>query len=135
MSFEHIQPDGLFNSEPLGFTQVVTSPPGKHIYLAGQVGMDADMKVVGEGDLGAQALQAVKNLELALSGAGATLDHLTHVRVYVTDLGPGSYPALGPALAKLKGSGKPPAQTLLGVQALAMPDLMIEIEGTAVIPG
>jgi len=135
MPLDHIQPDGLFAAAPLGFTQVVTSSPGTHVFLSGQVGMDADMKLVGADDLGAQAMQAMDNVERALAGAKASLDDLTHVRVYVVGLGPDSMRPLGPALARLAGSGKPPAQTLLGVQALAMPGLLIEIEGTAVVHG
>ncbi len=134
MPHEYIQPDGLFESQPLGFTQVVASAPGRQIFVSGQVGMDAHMKVVGEGDLATQATQAVKNLELALAGASATFDHLTQVRIYVVNLAADSFGALGPALSRLKGSGQAPAQTVIGVQALAAPQLLIEIEATAVVP-
>lgn len=134
MSLEHIQPKGLFKSEPLGFTQVVTSPPGKLVFVSGQVGWDENMKIVGPGDLGAQALQAVRNLEQALAAVGATFEHLAHVRVYVPNYTSACLKALGPALGALKGQGKPAAQTLIGVQSLAMPELLIEIEATAVLP-
>ena len=134
MGLRHIQPNGLFQSEPLGFTQVVTSPPGTLIFISGQVAWDENMKVVGPGDLGAQARQAVINLEKALAAAVASLAHVAHVRVYVPNYTPACLKPLRPALAALKGKGKPAAQTLIGVQSPAMPDLMIEIEGTAVLP-
>lgn len=134
MGIEHLQPQGLFQSEPLGFSQVVTASPGTLISISGQVAWDENRKVVGPGDLAAQAWQAVRNLEKALAAAGATFEHLTHVRVYVPNYTPACFRDLGPALAALKGQGKPPAQTLLGIQALAMPELMIEIEATAVLP-
>jgi len=57
------------------------------------------------------------------------------VRIYVPNYSPACYRQIGPALAMLAGKGKPAAQTLLGIQALAMPELMIEIEATAVLPG
>ena len=133
MSREILQPKGLFDSGPLGFSQVVTSPPGTHVFVSGQVAMDEKMQLVGGDDLAAQAQQAVRNLTLALEGAGASLDDLTHVRVFVVGYGRGSMRALGPALAGLQGSDGHAAQTLIGVAALATPELLIEIEATAIV--
>ena len=133
MSLEHLQPEGLFASQSMGFTQVVTSPPGKLVFVSGQVAWDEDMKVVGAGDLAAQATQAASNLEKALAAAGATMADLTQVRLYVVNYSPDCLGPLGPAFKALAASGKPPAQTLIGVQALATPELLIEIEAVAVV--
>ena len=52
---QFIQPDDTFESKRFGFTQVVTSPPGKLVFVSGQVALDRDLKLVGEGDVAAQA--------------------------------------------------------------------------------
>jgi enamine deaminase RidA (YjgF/YER057c/UK114 family) len=132
MSREILQPKGLFESAPLGFSQVVTSPPGKQIFLAGQVGVDTNLEVVSD-DLGAQAKQAASNVICALEAAGASVDDLMHVRVFVVNLDGEGMRAVGPALESLKGSDGHAAQTMIGVQALALPTLRIEIEATAVV--
>ncbi len=130
----HIQPPGLFASERFGFTQVVTSPPGRLIFVSGQVAWDENLQLVGGTDLAAQAEQALANLGAALRAADATPADLTSLRVYVVDYEPRHAGVLGPVLAKFLGDAPPPAQTLLGIQALAAPGLLIEIEAMAVVP-
>ena len=71
VALEHIQPPGLFASGQFGFTQVVTSPPGKLVFVSGQVAFDENAQVVGS-DLAAQAQQALENLGRALAAAGAS---------------------------------------------------------------
>ena len=132
MPLEHIQPEGLFASEPLGFTQVVTSPPGKLVFVSGQVALDENAQVVGPGDLGAQAEQALANLGRALEAVGASPADVAFLRIYIANYDPSKLAVLGPLLPKFFGS-KLPAQTLLGVQALATPDLLIELEALAVV--
>ncbi len=63
---QYIQPSDTFESKRFGFTQVVTSPPGKLVFVSGQVALDRDLKLVGEGDVAAQAEQALKNLGSSL---------------------------------------------------------------------
>src|SRR5438034_9540911 len=59
-------------SKPTGYTHVVEATGGKTIYISGQIALDKDGKVVGEGDMKAQAEQVFKNLQTALASAGAT---------------------------------------------------------------
>ena len=132
MTLEHLQPDGLFQSQQFGFTQVVTSPPGKLVFVSGQVGFDESAQVVGKGDLGAQAEQALANLGRALDAAGATAADVAFLRIYIANYDPSKLAALGPLLPKFFGE-KLPAQTLLGVQSLATPDLLIELEALAIV--
>jgi enamine deaminase RidA (YjgF/YER057c/UK114 family) len=134
MPLEHIQPEGLFASEPLGFTQVVTSPPGKLVFVSGQVALDENAQVVGPGDLRAQAEQALANLGRALEAVGASPADVAFLRIYIANYDPSKLAVLGPLLPKFFGN-KLPAQTLLGVQALATPDLLIELEALAVVGG
>jgi len=133
MSLTHLQPDTLFPSARFGFTQVVTSPPGKLVFVAGQTALDRDFKAVGT-DLGTQAEQAFTNLGHALEAAGATFADVAHLRVFIANYKPEHAAALGPLMPRFFGDGPLPAQTLIGAQALAMPELLIEIEAVAVVP-
>lgn len=133
MSKRHIQPPELFGSEKLGFSQVVTSAPGTLVFVSGQTALDRDFHTVGAGDLAAQAEQALANLGDALSAAGASPADVTSLRIYIAGYEPSHAALIGPSLGRFFSGGPPPAQTLLGVQTLAMPDLLIEIEATAVV--
>ena len=130
---EHLKPEGLFDSERFGFTQVVTSPPGKLVFLSGQTAIAENGQVAGGDDLKAQAHQAFTNVGLALEAAGAGPKDVTHLRLYIVNADASAMGAVAePLQAFLKGA-PPPAQTLIGVQALALPDLRIEIEAVAVV--
>lgn len=135
MPKEHLQPSELFASQPLGFTQVVTSPPGKLVFCSGQVAWDKDLKLVGGDDLAAQGAKAVENLGHALAAAGATPADLTSLRIYIANYEPEDIAVLGPVLGPFLKGAPAPAQTLIGVQSLAVPGLRIEIEATAVVGG
>jgi enamine deaminase RidA (YjgF/YER057c/UK114 family) len=130
---QHIQPSETFDASRFGFTQVVTSPPGKLVFVSGQVGLDRDLKLVGQGDVGAQAGQALANLRASLKAAGATPADVTMMRTYVVDYRAELAGAIDPHFASFY-EGKPPASTRVGVQALAAPGLLIEIEAVAVVP-
>jgi len=133
MPKEHIQPEEVFASQKFGYTQVVTSPPGKLIFLSGQVALDKNFQLVGKDDIGAQAGQALSNLGASLEAAGARPSDVTSLRIYVAQYQPADAAAVGPLLEKFFAGSPLPAQTLLGVQTLAMPDLRIEIEAMAVV--
>lgn len=134
MANEYIQPAELFESQSFGYTQVVKSPAGARLLsVAGQGAFDAQFKIVGGDDLAAQAKQALANLGHALRAGGAQVSDLVSLRIYVVDYSPDAIPKMGSVLADFLGDAKPPAQTLIGVQALGMPEMMIEIEATAVV--
>ena len=133
MPKQYLQPSELFASQPFGFTQVVTSPPGKLVFCSGQVAWDKELKLVGGTDLAAQATKALENLKHALAEAGGTPADVTSLRIYIVDYKPEYSGQLAPALGPFLDGATPPAQTLIGVQALAVPGLMIEIEAMAVV--
>ena len=133
MPNETIQPDELFQSTGFGYSQVVKAPPGPTLYLSGQGGFDKGFQIVGEDDVGAQAKQALSNVGHALAAAGATPANLTSLRIYVVDYTPEHMGPIGAALAEFLDGAVPPAQTLIGVQALGLPAMRIEIEATAVL--
>jgi len=133
MPKQHIQPDGLFESARFGYTQVVTSPPGTQVFISGQTAIGQDFQIAGGSDLGEQARHALANLGHALRAAGATTADVTSLRIYVVDYKPEDASVVGPPLLEFLDQSPPPAQTLIGVQALGLPGLRIEIEATAVI--
>lgn len=134
MANEYIQPPELFQSQGFGYTQVVKAPPGaRQLAIAGQGAFDKEMSIVGAGNLAAQARQALNNLKHALQAGGAGIADLTSMRIYVVGYNADSLAELGPALAEFLAGTCPPAQTLLGVQALGLPEMLIEIEATAAV--
>jgi enamine deaminase RidA (YjgF/YER057c/UK114 family) len=119
-------------AQPVGYSHVVSATGGTTVYVAGQVAFDADGRVVGPGDLRVQTEHVFKNLVRALAAAGARIDDLVKITTYVVDF----KPADRDVIREVRGrfiEGTPPASTLVGVQALVMPELMIEIEAIAVI--
>ena len=127
--FRHLNPPAL--SKPTGYTHIVEVQRGRTVYIAGQVAFDASGALVGKGDFKAQARQVMENLKAALAAANATFDNVVKVTTYVTDMS--QIQALREIRAGYFGTN-PPASTLVQVVALAMPDLMVEIEAIAVVP-
>lgn len=134
MPVQHIQPPELFDSSRFGFTQVVTTDAATTVYVSGQTAMGRDAQIVGGEDLAAQTRQALANLGHALRASGAAAADVTSLRIYVVDYRPESAAILAPPLREFFGGGPPSAQTLIGVQSLALPGLRIEIEATAAVP-
>ncbi len=115
-----------------GFSQAIEFSGHQRVLVcAGQTSVDENGTPVHAGDIGAQALKALDNLEAVLTQAGMSLADVVRLNVFVTDIDAffGAYP---PFMARLVQGGCRPASTLLGVQRLAFPPLMIEIEATAV---
>ena len=118
-------------SRATGYTHVVEVPAGtKTVYIAGQIALDKDGKVVGEGDMKAQAEQVFKNLQAALDAAGAKFSDVVKMNTYITDMD--KAPAVREVRARYFGQTTP-ASTLVQVVHLARPELMLEIEVIAVV--
>jgi enamine deaminase RidA (YjgF/YER057c/UK114 family) len=88
---------------------------------------------VGKGDLRAQTEKALDNLVAALAAAGAKPADVVKVNTYVVNYRPADYPIIREARARIFEGQNPPASTMIGVQALAVEDLLIEIEAIAVV--
>jgi enamine deaminase RidA (YjgF/YER057c/UK114 family) len=131
---QRISPPGLFSTRGLGFTHVVASAPGTTIYVSGQTAWDQDRKIVGGADLRLQAEQAFRNLRTALEAAGAVPADVVFVRVYLVDYRPEHAAVLSPMLEEFFAGGLP-GSTWVGVQSLAVPGFLIEIEAIAVVAG
>ena len=102
---------------------------GNLLFVSGQAAIDADGSVVGVGDFEAQARQVFRNLRTVLKKAGAGLEDIVKVTIFVTDM------THFPVIVKLREeffSEPYPTDSIVQVQALALPDLMVEIEAIAV---
>ncbi|MEE8166337.1 MAG: RidA family protein [Myxococcota bacterium] len=134
MTIEHISPDGLFQLD--GFSQVVTASAGKLAFIAGQGAFDPDLKLVGEGDLHAQTLQAFSNLRVALAAVGAGPEDVVSSNMYVVGMDADAVDTFTRAMNEaLDGKPFPPnASTMLGVQSLALGGMLVEISAIARIP-
>jgi len=102
------------------------------IVVSGQVAVDADGRPVGTEpqDFEAQVRQVFENLGQVLAKAGASIDDIVKLNVYLTDMSKvADYGRIKAAYI----TGAQPASTAVGVTALAMPGLMIEVEATAVV--
>jgi enamine deaminase RidA (YjgF/YER057c/UK114 family) len=130
-TIEHLRPKGLFNNP--AYSQAVVAAGTQTIYVSGQVSMDENGAVVGAGDLAAQTTQALRNLGLALDAAGATFADVVKITTLVVNYAPEHRAIIAKARAPFFQDGKPPASTLLGVSALAVPEWLIEIEAVAVV--
>jgi enamine deaminase RidA (YjgF/YER057c/UK114 family) len=128
---EHPRPEGLLHNP--GFSQVVAAAGTRTIYTAGQVSIDEHGALVGAGDLAAQTAQAMRNLGLALAAAGASYADIVKITTYVVDYRPEHRIVIGTARAPFFANGTPPASTLVGVAALALPGWLVEIEAVAVV--
>jgi enamine deaminase RidA (YjgF/YER057c/UK114 family) len=111
----------------------VVGTGGRLVFVSGQVSVDEDGQVVAPGDLAGQARQAHANLELALKGAGASLADVTKLTTYVVGYQPEMLALIREVRATLFQPGESPASTLVGVQALAAPEFLIEVEAYAVL--
>ncbi len=133
MKIRHINPEDLFPSSQFGFTQVVSTAGGQTIRCSGQTAWDKELNIIGEGDFEAQAMAVYDNVRAALASAGARPEDVVRMRTYVVNYEPDYLEPLGRATAAFFGEHPPPAATLIGVQSLAVPEFLIEIEVTAVI--
>jgi len=104
---------------------------GNIVFLRGQTGMDFDGKIKGIADPAAQTETAMRNVKILLEEAGAKLEHICKITVYITDRAYREpvYRVIGKWL-----KGVYPVSTGLIVQALAKPELLMEIDVDAVIP-
>ena len=119
-------------STPRGYSHVVTAS-GTMVFISGQIALDKEGKIVGPGDMRARAAQVYENLKAALAAAGATFADVVKQNTYVVGLNAESIAAVREVRGRYLPDANPPASTLVGVTALAMDGLLIEIEMVAVI--
>jgi enamine deaminase RidA (YjgF/YER057c/UK114 family) len=130
MALECINPDDL--PTPATYTQVVVATGSKLVFVSGQEPEDIQGKLVGRGDLAAQARQVFGNLGRALAAAGARPEQVSKITIYVVNYKRDEcLPIIEEARIALFGDHKP-ADVVVGVATLS-PDYLIEVDAIAVI--
>jgi enamine deaminase RidA (YjgF/YER057c/UK114 family) len=103
------------------------------VYVSGQVSWDASGNVVGKGDMRAQSEQVFKNVTAALKAADAGWADVIKMNGYMVGMNPERVTAYREVRQRFLKEGVLPASTLVGVEALVHPDLLLEVEVVAVI--
>jgi enamine deaminase RidA (YjgF/YER057c/UK114 family) len=135
MPVELVNPAGL--PVPEVYAQLSVATGSRTVYLSGQVARDAEGRPVGTGDLAAQVEQAYLNVATALAAVGGSFDDVAKLTVYVVDWTPDKFAALGEGVGRVAARlGIDPTKpvTLISVTALGEPDLLVEVDATAVLP-
>lgn len=130
-------------SSPTGMTQsvqyhhVAVATGTRHVHIAGQIARLSDGTPVAPGDLAGQVAQALRNTAIGLTGAGASFTDVVRLTFYVTDWTPekmGDFMSgVGQVATEIGLPSPMPPASLIGVSILFEPDVLVEVEATAIV--
>jgi 2-iminobutanoate/2-iminopropanoate deaminase len=124
-------PTNLANMRPNLYNHFVrVDNPKSLVFLAGQVSRDANGKLVSAGDMAEQTRQAIRNMKTIMEAAGGTLEDIVSIVVYTTDIR--QFKEIGAARMEFFKKNLP-TSTMVEVNQLAEPGLLIELQATAVL--
>lgn len=129
MTRKVIQPDALKDPRPR-YSQGILTEQGRLLFIAGQTAADRNGNIVGKGDAEKQTEQVFENLGAVLAAAGGTFDSLVSTTTYLTDI---KYREAYNKVRLKYYVNSQPTSTLVVVKALGGEDLLIEIDGIAII--
>jgi enamine deaminase RidA (YjgF/YER057c/UK114 family) len=132
VTLQLINPEDL--PTPATYAHAIVAAGSKMVFIAGQEPEDAQGNLVGRGDLVSQARQVFANLGRALAAAGANPSQVAKITIYVVHHRPEYLPVIEQARLSLFGDHKP-ADTVVGVETLARPEYLIEVDAIAVTDG
>jgi len=125
-----LNPEGL--PVPRGsYSLVNIAQPGRMVFIAGQTASDPEGNVVGAGDAGAQTRYILSKIKRAVEAAGGTMNDIVAMNIFTTDVR--NHRTINETRREVLGSNFP-TSTMVQVVALARPELLLEINATAVIP-
>lgn len=124
---ERNNPEGM--TQPTAYTHLVKA--GNLMFIAGQVALDGEGNVVGEGDMVAQVRQVLENLKRILASEGADFSNVVKTNIFTTDI---ERFRNASAVRQEYFGENPPASTLVQIERLARPVFLVEIEAIAIAP-
>ena len=113
------------------YSNSVRTESGPLLFIAGQVALDADGNLVGEGDIRAQATQVIENIKAIVEANGGALADIAQVTVYVRDIE--AFNSISDIRARYFPADGP-ASAIVEVSALAWPEFLLEIAAVAALP-
>ena len=133
MRKQFLNPKGLFDPGFLFTHTVAVEGASKLVYISGQVSYDATAAVVGKGDMRAQSEQVFVNLTACLKAAGAGWADIVKLNGYMVGMNTETVKAYREVRSRYLDPTKLPASTLVGVDRLVHPDLLLEVEVIAAL--
>ncbi|PSL00881.1 enamine deaminase RidA (YjgF/YER057c/UK114 family) [Murinocardiopsis flavida] len=135
MTVQLLSPEGMF--QPVPYHHVSIGTGSRQVHVAGQIARDAEGNPVATGDLTGQVAQALRNTARGLAGAGADFSDVVRLRFFVTGWRPEKMAGFMAGIERVTGElGIPqplPPVSLIGIDYLFEPDVLVEVEAFAVL--
>lgn len=135
MAVQLLTPEGMF--QPVPYQHVSIGTGTRHVHVAGQIARDGDGNRVATDDLTGQVVQSLRNTARGLAGAGASFADVVRLRFFVTHWSPEKMDAFLAGIDRVAGElGIPqplPPVSLIGVDYLFEPDVLVEVEAFAML--
>lgn len=135
MTVQTLSPDNMF--QPVPYHHVAIGTGTRHVHVAGQISRDGHANLIATGDLSGQVAQVLRNTALGLAGAGATFSDVVRLRFFMTQSAPeklSDFMAGIELVASELGLPQPlPPVSVIGVDFLFEPDVLVELEAYAIL--
>lgn len=133
MKRQAINPDTVLDITKSATSQAVLSKGSKLLHVSGQVALDVNGELIGVDDFGAQLNQALQNVKDILTSVGGSAGNVVRLRTFVVGLSPEKLPVIAESVGAFFGRVEPSANSVIGISALAIPQLLVEVEADAIL--